>query len=156
MKTPEQVLTEHTIDEILFDAGIRGVSRCVFTTAEFNKLANNIKALAYGAEKANGAVTSLLVHLGEIESECLSLRVSFSMLNWTAQQANAWFLEFCKPENLVYYESKDEIVKSLVWVRVRCVQASLHKCVVPEPTDWRFQSKVAAAREIKEFEELSE
>lgn len=154
MKSPERVLTEHALDEIIFDPGIPGLRYCVFSRHDFVGLCTNIRHMAYnGAFDAGDRETKFMALLEELRDKFRKIRFAFERLGRSPSHANEWIAEFCNPMNLIYYESREEVEEALDWCYVRGVHASLSKCEMPSPRDWLSQSKVAARREIAEFNE---
>lgn len=153
MKTPERILTEHTLGEITFDTGLPGTRYTVFTRDGFDGLSYYIKVLAYDNGDGSGPVSSEFAHI-DLTEEFRRLKFAMEQLKWSGYQKRDWLDAFCKPENLSHYESVVEVGTALRWFYIRAVQSALNKCAFPGPSDWLAQSKVAAAREIAEFEEL--
>lgn len=158
MKTPERILTEHTLGEITFDTGIPGTLYTVFSPDGFGDLVWYIRNLAYDidAENPSSKLAELekALRISDLHEDFRKLRFAMQQLKWTWSQRKTWLNLFCHTENLVCYESKNELKMALRWIYIRAIDASMQKCEFPSPTDWLSQSKVAAAREIAEFEEM--
>lgn len=153
MKTLERILTEHALDEVTFDTGLPGTRYTVFTKEGFEDIAYYIKVLAYDNGDGSGPVSSEFAHI-DLVSELRKIKFAMDQLKWPNSKKEGWLASFCKSENLVHYESVEEIRTALRWTYVRAIWSAVAKCAFPAPTDWLSQSKVAASREIAEFEEM--
>jgi hypothetical protein len=159
MKTPERILTEHALGEITFDSGLTGTLYTVFSREGFDNFVFYMRHLAYYEADPNNP-SSLFADLNQhlrmfdLRDSFKKLRFGMEQLKWTRAQQKDWIEGFCKAENLSRYESADELRTALKWTYVRSVQSFVLKCAFPGPTDWLTQSKIAAAREIEESEEL--
>jgi hypothetical protein len=124
MKSPEQILREYTVGEILIDLGEGGTQ--LYTKDRFEALCGLLRSdLHYDDLCRQRELESLLRHVGRVQYALIRTTIKNFIYStkWknTKVRAEKWVHDFFDARNIIKFEDYEEIVRGL-WLRAREVR----------------------------------